>query len=278
MQLFLHQLAVLTFAELRELLWRRRSLLSLVLYALIILLSVWLLFKVHSTIGTGRGSIDLDSPEHSDFASTLDKMGAREIFRTFLKLSDLPPALWIFQIFSLVWFPTLVGLVSCDSIALDVYRGTLRFVLLRSSRSAYYFSKLLSHFVLYAVLQALSLVMVLGYSLAAVPGTKFGQAFTLALEYFIVFLPFLWCVVAATQFVSSFSRRPMNALIRIHVLWIAFIFVVALVPWASPLWIKILVGLFVPFDNHPLVSAFGYSVWAMLFTLLGSVFFLRRDV
>lgn len=277
-QLLLHQVSVLTLAELRELLWRRRSLLSLILYALIILLSAWLLFKAHGTLGAGRGSVNLDSPEHGDLAAALDRMGARGLFLILLRLGDLPAALWIFQIFSLFWFPTLVGLVSCDCIALDVYRGTLRFVLLRSSRAAYYLAKLCSHFVLYAVLQFVSLGMVLLYISLAVPDVHFASALQLAIQYFLVFLPFLWCVVAATQLVSSWSSRPINALIRIHVLWIAFIFMLALFPWASPLWSKWVLGLFVPFDNYPIMSVFGYCAWGAFFSLLGMLFFLRRDV
>lgn len=278
LQLFVHQLIVLTAAELRELLWRRRSFLSLILYALIILLSVWLLFKVHVTLGSGHGGVDLASADNAEFATTLDKLGARGLVETFLKLSELPSTLWIFQIFSLIWFPTLVALVSCDSIALDVYRGTLRFVLSRSSRSAYYFSKMLSHVVLYSVLQAISLLTVVGYSALALEGFKWGPATMLALKYFIVFVPFLWCIVAATQFISSWSSRPMNALIRVHVMWVGFIFMLGFVPWASPLWSKIGIGLFVPFDNHPFYTLLGYSAWGMFFTLVGALFFARRDV
>jgi hypothetical protein len=262
MQLFLHQVYVLTVAELRELLWRRRSLLSLLLYSLIILLSAWLLFKVHGTMGSEHAVVDLRSPDHADLAAMLDKLGARETF----------------EIFSLVWFPTFVGLVSCDSIALDVYRGTLRFVLLRSSRLAYYFSKLISHVILYVVLQFLSLVAVVFYSASAIEGFDTQEAIKLALKYFIVFIPFLWCVVAATQWISSWSRRPMNALIRVHVMWVAFMFIVAFVPWASPLWSKIGMGLFVPFDNYPGLTFIGYSAWGLFFTILGVLFFVRRDV
>jgi ABC-type transport system involved in multi-copper enzyme maturation permease subunit len=185
--------------------------------------------------------------------------------------------LWIFQMFSLLWFPTLVALVSCDAIALDVYRGTLRYVLLRSTRSSYFAAKMVSHFVLYAVLQALSLVVVLVYSLWDGSQGK-AESLRLAVQYFIVFLPFLWCVLAATLFMSSFARRPMNALIRIHVLWVAFIFIVAVEPWASPLWSKLVLGLFVPFDNYPLMTAVGYTLWGALFSLVGLLIFKRRDV
>lgn len=278
LQLFVHQLVVLTAAELRELLWRRRSFLSLILYALIILLSVWLLFKVHTTLGAGHGSIDLNSADNSELASTLDKLGARNLFEIFLRLSALPSTLWIFQIFSLIWFPTLVALVSCDSIALDVYRGTLRFVLSRSSRSAYYFSKMASHVILYAVLQLVSLLTVVAYSAVALDDFRWGVSLHLAVKYFLVFIPFLWCIVAATQFISSWSRRPMNALIRVHVMWVGFIFMLGFVPWASPLWAKIGVGLFVPFDNYPLFTLLGYSLWGVFFTTLGALFFTRRDV
>ncbi|MBN8547932.1 MAG: ABC transporter permease subunit [Deltaproteobacteria bacterium] len=277
-QLFLHQLFVLTGAELRELLWRRRSFLSLLLYALIILLSVWLLFKVHGTLGSGHGQMDLDSAEHAELAATLDKLGARHVFELFLRLNALPSTLWIFQLFSLIWFPTLVALVSCDSIALDVYRGTLRFVLSRSSRSAYYFGKLLSHVALYCALQFVSLLTVVLYTAVAVEDFKWGESLKLAVQYFIVFVPFLWCIVAATQFVSSWSRRPMNALIRVHVMWIAFIFMLGFCPWLSPLWSKIGVGLFVPFDSYPLLTVLGYSLWGVFFTLIGMLLFTRRDV
>lgn len=277
MQVFLHQVWVLTAAELRELLWRRRSLLSLVLYCLIILLSVGLLFKVQGTLGSGQGHINLDSPQYSALAAALDKLGLRETFTIMLRLSDLPPVLWIFQMFSLLWFPTLVALVSCDAIALDVYRGTLRYLLLRSSRSAYYTAKMVSHFVLYTVLQALSLAVILAYSFSSSPHGK-AESLALAIKYFIVFLPFLWCVLAATLFMSSFARRPMNALIRIHVLWVAFIFIVAVKPWASPLWSRLVLGLFVPFDDYPINTLVGYTMWAALFSVLGLLIFKRRDV
>ena len=247
------------------------------LYTMVILLSVWLLFKMQGTLG-GSGEIDLNNSESTEFADALNRLGAKEAFELFLQLSRLPTTLWIFQLFSLLWFPTLVALVSCDCIALDVYRGTLRFILSRASRPAYYFGKLISHLALYCVLQFVSLATVLIYSACVMNDFKVRPYLSLAIEYFLVFIPFLFCTVAATQWISSMSRRPMNALIRIHVLWVAFIFVVAIVPWASPLWGEIALGLFAPFGQYPLWSVIGYSIWGSIFTLAGLIWFMRRDV
>lgn len=276
--LLLRHIIILCSDELREIMLRRRSLLSLGFYFLSIAASLWLIFRVQTVLGGGFAHIDTGSPGYQELSRLVRQWGLEEAFAVFVSMSQVPDALWIFQIFSLLWFPTLVALISCDLVAIDVYRGTLRFLLLRTSRAGYFFGKMLSHLLLYILLQALSVVLMFFIALRMDPSFTVVETARVALQYFIVFIPFIWCMVAATQWISSWSRRPMNAMVRVHVLWVVFLMVSVKASWLTPFWSDMVLGMFSPYGAYPIKAFLGYLAWGFGFTALGYLGFARRDV
>ncbi|MBX7143958.1 MAG: hypothetical protein K1X79_05860 [Oligoflexia bacterium] len=276
--LFARQVLVLCFDELHDLMLRRRSLLSLGFYFLSIAASLWLIFRVQAVLGGGFAHLDTSSPGYQELSRLVRQWGLEEAFAVFVSMSQVPDALWIFQIFSLLWFPTLVALISCDLVSIDIYRGTLRFLLLRTSRAGYFFGKMLSHFLLYVILQALSTALMFLIALRMDPAFTAAETARLGLQYFVVFVPFIWCMLAATQWISSWSRRPMSAMVRAHLMWVIFLVVAVKASWLTPFWSDMVLGMFSPYGAYPLKALLGYAAWGLGFTLLGYLGFARRDV
>jgi ABC-type transport system involved in multi-copper enzyme maturation permease subunit len=271
------QIFVLAADEFRELLLRRRAFLSLLIYVAVVVGSLWAIFRVQRVFGFNM----VHPPNAEAYQRLLEKMneiGLGDTFAIFMKLTQFPEMLWIFQLFSVLWFPTLVALVSCDAVAVDIYRGTLRFILLRSSRLAYYLGKFVAHFGLYFILQLASLSAVWILTYAFYPDEDLGRLTKLTIYYVLVFVPFLAWLVALTQLVSSWSRRPMSALVRVHVLWVVLIVVASQVPQFTPLDGDLVFGLFAPFDAYPISTVVGYSLWTLVFLVVGLFGFIKRDV
>jgi len=274
---FFHQVFVLATEELRDLIFRRRAALSLILYLGVITLVVMSLAYIEEKLWPSMSIFQQDSPERGLILTQFEKYGLRDELELILKIGSLPRPVVIMQLFSLLWFPTLVALVSCDMVSIDLYRGTLRFLLGRTGRAAYYFSKMLAHFALYFLLQVLTLLVL--FVTCALKTETFDKPAYVAslLAYFGVFLVFLWFVVATTQFISCWSVRPINAVIRLHLLWVVFLGLLFIYPWASPLNAQAVVGLVAaPFEGAGWRSVSYLACWSALFSLAGLLLFQRR--
>lgn len=275
---FFRQIWVLTVEELRELVLRKRAMLSLLMYFFALAVSIWLILRLSLVVEVDFSRIDLNLPQFKPLRELLSKTGLLPYANSLFQLSSCPALLWIFQMFSVLWLPSLVALVSCDMVAIDIYRGTLRFLLLRTSRLAYFVSKLLSHALLYLVLHAASILAVIAVSLYYSSQFSLVATLLLALKYLLTIFPFILFVVAATLWVSCWSRGPMGAIIKLHVLWLLVIIVSAYAPAWTPFDFNLLVGMFVPFENYPIISVAGYLFWTLCISTVSWLGFAWRDL
>jgi ABC-type transport system involved in multi-copper enzyme maturation permease subunit len=273
---FIRHVLILTQEELRDLILRKRAMMSLFAYVWVIGFVVLGLVYVEERLRPSIGFFRNEAGARNQALDWANENGFGELARIIGELGGWPSSVVISQVLFLLWFPTLVALVSCDMVAIDVYRGTLRFLLLRTSRLAYYFSKLLAHFLLYLMLYGITVVALIVVSAARDPLFSVAlYARPMALNA-MVLVAFLLFLVASTQFVSCWSAKPMNAVVRLHLLWIAFIGVLFIAPWASPFWSPISTGLVAPVFGHEWRTVLGMLVWTGISCVGGLTFFLRR--
>ena len=272
----LGQIWVLTREELRDLIFRRRAFLSLLLYFSMMFVVVAVLAYVERSIFPHVALFRTDHPAHLSLMAKAKQLGLEETYSLFLKFGTLPGAVVVMQFFSLIWLPSLISLVSCDMVAIDIYRGTLRYLVTRTSRACYFAAKLLAHLALYLMLQAFTLSLLFACCALTVPDFKLWLYANTIGAYFLILLPYLWFVLATTQFVSCWSTRPTNAVIRLHLLWVALLVLVVFAPGLTPLNGEVLRALVYPFDGHWVPAAWQLSVWAAGFGLVGMVLLNRR--
>lgn len=277
MRVFCRHLWVLTTEELRDLVWRRRSSISLVLYLVVLCAAMYWFSRAQSRFEPVT-NILAAAPQLEELRFQLAKYGLQDTLDFIVELSRYPASLWMFQLFSMLWLPTVVGLVSCDMVSIDIDRGTLRFVLQRSSRLAYYLSKGLAHLLLFVGLQAISMIGLIVICAMTATNFELGDYLTLGARYLLVSIPFIVFVVASTQWVSSWTRKPMSAIVRLNILWVIFFVLLGWNADLSPLSQRSLVGLMLPFQTYGATSAISLIAWGMIFAVLGLIGFVRRDV
>jgi hypothetical protein len=277
MRVFLRHLWVLTTEELFDLAGRKRSMLTLLLYLVVLVSAMYWFSKVQRHFEPVTNVLAA-APQIEELKQMLQKFELEDTVDFIIQLSHYPAALWMFQLFSLLWLPTVVGLVSCDMVAIDIDRGTLRFVLQRSSRLAYYLAKLMAHFLLFAGLQLVGMIGLVAICGVTVAQFKLADYAGLGALYFTVAVPFIFFVVASTAWVSSWTRKPMSAIVRLNVLWVVFFIMLGWWPHLSPLASTSMVGLFLPFDRYMWSSVGALTAWGSGFAALGLAGFLRRDV
>jgi len=275
---FFHQFSVLTWEELRQLLWKRRALLIVCLYLLTVCAAVMVLVSVEEKISPTTGFFQAGGEMQEEILEFLQRAGIKEAFDLSVKLAEIPSPIVLFQILSILWLPMFVGLISSDMISLDYYRRTLRFLMSRTSREVYYVSKLMAHLFFFLVLQFLSMSILLIVCAIDIEAFFLRSALRQSVTYFVMIMPFIMFLVAATAFISSISKKPSTAVIRIQLLWIWFLLIMVFFPKASPFYYQYLLGVITPFYGYGTSSIVSLSLWAAGFVLAGLLIFSKRDI
>lgn len=273
----IRQTRVLLWEELRELFTRKRSLFSLLAYAGFTLLVFSGLARAMARArqAVGDSSI-LEQPRI--LVEQFGRSMSPEAYRVLEQLAQVPSPIVIYQCLSLVLLPTLVAMVSCDMVSVDISRGTLRYLLLRSRRSSYYLSKLAAHTVLYVVLHSVTMIGLLVVIYRSDPQFSLDAGVPPAVAYIAVTIPAIWLMVALTAWISSWCRSTMSALILIHLAWIVMFGVMAVRPAWTPFYHTISIGLVAPFGEFAADAIVGMSLWALALSVGGYAGFARRDV
>jgi energy-coupling factor transporter ATP-binding protein EcfA2 len=203
---------------------------------------------------------------------------ADQIAKILQFLARWPAPLWLFQIFSILVMPAFIALASSDAIAIDMYRRTLRIVLLKCDRMAYLWGKTLAHFLLYLFVHVLSIGVLCWF---VWPWTSFGgtEEFLIdATSILLLYLPFLWVCVAVTIWISSCFRKPAAATLAAHAFWLLALAVIPYSAVLSPLNPDLLVGVLFPEWARSAVSVAGYLGWTIGLFFLSCITFRVRDI
>ncbi len=193
-------------------------------------------------------------------------------------LSSWPTSFWLYQVVALIFIPSLIALASSDMIAVDRYRETLRYLLLRTSRSSYYFSKVLAHTGVYLCLHIASLLLLL-FMLISTGDIHNTDKYLHAVFYqTVVFLPFTICIVSGTAWMSALCKKPQTALLLVHAFWMFCLLILGWYPNLSPFNAPNLIGIVFPAAELVSTAALGLGIWILIFSMIGYTSFVRKDL
>ncbi len=276
--LIIFQIIILTWEELRDILFRRRALLCILLYVIGVGGIIAGIGYLESQMTVKLAQISNPEAQMAVIRDLMYQHGLQREYELMMALGKLPGAIVLMHIFTLLWLPTFVALVSCDMVATDLYRGTLRYLVVRTSRGAYYVSKLIAHFILYVILQIFALGGVFLICVQKAKDFNFENYFSATMVFFSIFLPYLWFLLATTIFISTLSAKPARTIMKLHLVWIAFLVLAYFSPDATPFSTEVVLGLVTPFFGLGIKSAVVLSLWAFGFSAAGFVYLWRRSV
>lgn len=269
-------IGLLAFEELRDIFTRKRTVVAFVLYLAVIFLSLYSARELFTNLNLS-GLLRLTSDEFQALRAELTQAIPTKWQLIFETMSPIPAPLWILQLVSVSLLPSIVALVSSDMVSMDINRGTIRYLLLRTSRADYFFSKFVAHFTLYVVMH-LSAVVVLMVLMLTQSRWVFAEWGGALLTLIGMILPFIALCVALSHWVSSWTRHPFVALVVIHLAWTVFAVALYWIPHVSPLHGDYLLGIFVPLWLYVTQSAIAFSVWTVGLLTLGYLGFSAKDV
>jgi hypothetical protein len=275
---YLHHSSVLTLAELRICVSRRKALVGLALYILVFLLAAYYLVglqrelsSANAVVRAGLGERELQAV----FGSAALNEGAAAVAKLVRYLATQPLGVWCFQFVALLWYPMFVSLMSFDAVAGEVYRGTPRFVVQRASRASYLTSKFLAPLVVYLGLHLLACLVLWGGFLIWLPQAEVAGAIV---RYASVMLGFIAVLTAATVFVSSVTSSPGRSLISLHFFWFACCVIAIWWPALNPMRGEWIAALLMPEGSAVLSAILGFWGWAFALFLLSLALWRRREL
>ena len=261
---------------------RRRTIVGLLLY---VLSAASLVFGIAYLQGEFERAVQNLGVPGSEVGAIFSEMVSRsraistDNIEFILRIvNEWPISVWLFQACSLLLMPSLIAMVSSDMIAIDAYRKTLRVTLLKARRSAYYLGKILAHFLLFSIVQAVSVGTLLVLSVKYGSNYPADLIVRAGLLSFLYFLPFIFIAVALTAWVSSWCQKPQTALILVHAIWIVALFMAPYYPAFTPFNPTLMIGMLFPLDVDVLIVVSTFLLWICGLLAIGLAGFLYREV
>lgn len=273
-----YKVSILVWSELVYLVSRRRTVLAFCIYMLILLL-LGALFDLLLDAGIGRESKGQLMSGLSRFVLAQEALFGRTAAHDIANLMfRLPWALWAFQLSCFLWYPAISALISADMLTQDIHSGSIRFLLTRVSPSVVLWSRVIAHLLCYVFLHFLSLLGVLVVVIYA--GGRFYQIspWEALFLYELAAIPFLITCVALAAVASLISKRPVNAVLWVNLLWVAALVVVFFLRYLSPFNPSLVAGVVFPTTLLVWQSSAGYLIWGGVLLVVGRYVLYRRDL
>ncbi|MCI5064826.1 ABC transporter permease subunit [bacterium] len=274
MSLFARHLFILARDEFGQLFSRRRAVVALGLYLLLIGLVTYSLSTLDRTLGD---LFQRNGMPQSSSAQIAEQLRNTPGLATISPVLEWPLQYVFFQIFALFWMTELIAMMSCDIISRDRERGALRFLFLRTTREALYTAKFFVHLAFYAALHFFSLLLLAILVTYRTATFSWNDSVVPVITYTVALLPLISCCVSLAVFCSATSRTVVGSLVKIHFLWLPIFVLLAwqLHPVLS--W-RTIVGIIIPFQEYLQANLFGNLILTLMLFLIGLYFFRRSEV
>jgi len=272
---FFRQMSILTLDEFKQLLLRKRAIFALILYTGMLFLVFWGISRSRVLMmdAVKQMKIPLQPAEKMVIEQSLKQFSIPEPWIQKVPIMGAALPLLVYFILSLCTIPFLIPMVSCDMISLDLFRGTQRFLLFRVSRTAYFWSKTLAHFVLYLLVQSVVLLMLYGFCFFYAREVFSLKFFWDSLHLTLRLIPVIVVFLAFIQLISSQIANPVKSLIVSNVGLLVMVILLALKPQLSLFYHPLWGGLFTYKTVSLMKSVLGFGAWSVFFWGISFGFF-----
>lgn len=279
--LFLKQLLALSSEELRDLLWRTKSIVLILVFAILLGIIIWAIPSLNystQSLNVNLLVFNLEAPKLFDLEQLLDHFGFENAGTLAAQAWQIPSAFWIAQLLLFGFYPLLLSIITADCITRDLQRGTLRLILCRSTRLIYFFAKLLAHLALLLLLLIVALLTVFIVVTVKHEHPADFNFVKILFNYFAVSSTYALACLALTLLVSATCRRVKDALLRIQLVWTFVILLTPMLLNLSLLGPQALLGFMLPFGTLAYSAITIFIGWSMLLGTAAFWVFSRKEV
>ncbi len=204
----------------QKVLLQKRGIVSLICFTL-----VWLLILAYPI----KSAVDIMAID-----------GFKEFIYSFANASNAgellnwqSPELAIYWFFALYLFPMFSLIITADQFSSDRQRGTLRFILLRTSRSSLYFGRFLAQMIIQGLLILISLIATIGLILYNQTSSLGDSIFTTSLVWLALFINLL-PYTALMSLLSLYANGARQASMLAVFYWVVLTIVIGILNFYIP--------------------------------------------
>lgn len=259
--------------------WRsKKAILFLVLYMSVFLLLALGIITIQTKIFEQFREQGIAQTQQ-DIALTFGRRALRsqnnDIIDFLIDVPFINIALFLVTIFGT---PLLLLLLNYDKIAQEVYDGSFRYILFRTSRRSIYLSKFLGSIVECAIITFIALMTALLWAKWQISDLDLSKSFLYGLRFWTIGQVFLWVFIAFSLMFSTFFQKAFSALlVTASALFILFI-LPFWIGYISPYDLNYLSGLFFPTSPELFQSLITYLIFTLIFLSGGYFWFSRKDL
>ncbi len=265
----LKQIWPLTVEEIRDIFSKKRSILFFLLYIGMVLLTMKYIANI--------GNYIEENPRLEGLIKMISAFLVSDNTGKSIDAFLWPIEIYVFQFVTILQLPFWVSMISCDMISTDLYRGTLRFILLRSFKSSYYFSKTFAHFILYALFQLCAvLTFIICWSIM-----NSDQSFTALIQpcftMYLLYLVYMLMVITITQTISSFCLKTITSMVGCICFWFIAAVLTHYFINISPYGGHVIGGLTLPQSDFLGIAVINNFIWMTVLTMCGYTIFRSKE-
>jgi hypothetical protein len=265
----LRQVWPLVIEEIRDIFSKKRSILFFLLYVGMVLLTMKYIANISNYIE--------ENPQLENLIKIISSFLVSDNTGQGVDAYIWPIEIYVFQFVTVLQLPFWVSMISCDMISTDRYRGTLRFVLLRSFKSSYYFSKTFAHFILYALFQLCAIVAFMVCWSFMNSNLSVTTLFHPCLVMYLLYLVYMLMVITITQTISSFCLKTITSMIGCIAFWFVSAVLTHYFIDISPYGGHVIGGLTLPQSDFLSIAVTNCIIWMTILTLCGYTIFKSKE-
>ncbi len=258
----------------------KKGIVFLLLYLAVFLLIAYLFFKLQNNINAEFERQKVE-PSQRVFIGmfvqgAFTQLSTDQQFNDFiLHIPFINIALFMVAILGT---PLLILILTYDKIAQEVYDGTLRYLLFRTSRFQIYFAKFLSSAIEVAVTTFVALFIALLWGSFEIRFFDISQSMWLGLRFWLIAQPFLWVFIAFSLIFSSIFRKPFHALLTSFLVFFGLVLLPFWVHFVSPFDSYFMQGLYYPLSFELIRTLLFYTLFTIVFLGIGFSIFQKKDL
>ena len=265
----LRQVWPLAIEEIKDIFSKKRSLLFFFLYIGMVLLTMQYIANISNYLQ--------ENPNLDELIKIISSFLVSDNTGKSIDTFAWPIEIYVFQFVSILQLPFWISMISCDIISTDRYRGTLRFILLRSFKSSYYFSKTFAHFILYALFQICAILVFITCWKVLNPELSILILIKPCFVMYALYLVFMLMVITITQTISSFCLKTITAMVGCILFWFIAAVLTHYLINISPLGGHVIGGLTLPQSDFLTTAILNSLAWTCVLTICGYSIFKSKE-
>jgi Cu-processing system permease protein len=265
----IRQIWPLAVEEIKDIFSKKRSILFFILYIGMVLLTMQYIANV--------GNYLKENPHLEKLIEGISSFLISDKTGKTIDTYFWPIEIYVFQFVSIIQLPYWISMISCDMISTDRYRGTLRFILLRSFKSSYYFSKTFAHFMLYGIFQLCAMIVFLVCWKFMNSDKSILDMIQPCIVMYAMYLMYMLMVITVTQTISSLCVKTITAMVSCMLYWFLAAMLTHYFINISPYGGHVVGGLTLPQSDFLGTAVFNISCWIFVLTICGFGIFRSKE-